>query len=425
VESQKTITLSEEAKEQIRKGTEEYRVLHNVAKALQSTEGTKKMLQEAMKAIVEYGELQVEYKAGIFLVDEENRVLNLFTWVGEFSDEFLESEKVVPYGECLCGRAAASGEMIISNNCFSDKRHDNIFEDMKAHGHYIVPLKSRNKLVGILFLYTDPDPPWFERSQEILLSMGSLIADAIEQRKAEEQIRTKNKELHELNDLKNKFLGIASHDLRNPLYLIRSFSEILIGESIGKVNEKQKRLLEKIFNSSEFMRALLENLLDISKIESGTIELEKTVQDINEITKKQMELFELLAEKKNTKLHLEMEKIPPFAFDKNAVIQAIGNYIGNAIKFSPENINIYISTEIEDNKLKFSVRDEGPGISQADQKLLFGEFQTLSAKPTGGEKSTGLGLAIVKKLIKLHGGEVGVSSELGAGSTFFFTLPLD
>ena len=423
--TQKSETLSEEAKEQIRKSTEEYRVLHDVAKALQSTEGTKKMLQKAMKAIVEYGELQVEYKAGIFLVDEENRVLNLFTWVGEFSDEFLESEKVVPYGECLCGRAAASGEMIISNNCFSDKRHDNIFDDMKAHGHYIVPLKSRNKLVGILFLYTDPDPPWFERSQEILLSMGSLIADAIEQRKAEEQIRTKNKELHELNDMKNKFLGIASHDLRNPLYLIRSFSEILIGESIGKVNEKQKGLLEKIFNSSEFMRALLENLLDISKIESGTIELEKTVQDINEITKKQMELFELLAEKKNTKLHLEMEKIPPFAFDKNAVIQAIGNYIGNAIKFSPENINIYISTEIEDNKLKFSVRDEGPGISQADQKLLFGEFQTLSAKPTGGEKSTGLGLAIVKKLIKLHGGEVGVSSELGAGSTFFLTLPLD
>jgi signal transduction histidine kinase len=417
--------LSNKAEEQIRKSNEEYKVLHNVAKSLQSTEGTKIMLQDAMKAIVEYGELQVEYKAGIFLVDEEKRVLNLFTWVGEFSDEFLESEKVVLYGECLCGRAAASGEMIISNNCFSDKRHDNVFDDMKAHGHYIVPLKSRNKLVGILFLYTDPDPPWFERSQEILLSMGSLIADAIEQRKAEEQIRTKNNELRELNELKNKFLGIASHDLRNPLYLIRSFSEILIGESIGKVNEKQKGLLEKIFNSSEFMRALLENLLDISKIESGTIELEKTVQDINEITKKQMELFELLAEKKNTKLHLEMKKIPPFAFDKNAVVQAIGNYIGNAIKFSPENINIYISTEIEDNKLNFSVRDEGPGISEEDQKLLFGEFQTLSAKPTGGEKSTGLGLAIVKKLIKLHGGEVGVSSKLGKGSTFFFTLPLD
>lgn len=425
MESKKNETISEEAKEQIRKSTEEYRVLHNVAKSLQSTEGTKKMLQEAIKAIVEYGELKVEYKAGIFLVDEEKRVLNLFTWVGNFSDEFLEAEKVVPYGECLCGRAAASGEMIISNNCFSDERHDRQFKNMTAHGHYIVPLKSRNKMVGILFLYTDPDPPWFERNQEILLSMGSLIADAIEQRRGEEQLRKKNKELHDLNELKNKFLGIASHDLRNPLYLIRSYSEILIDGSPGNINANQKNLLEKIFHSSDYMRALLENLLDISKIESGKIELDKTVQDFNVIIEKQAELFQLLALKKQIKLHLKMDEIPPFAFDKNAVIQAIGNFIGNAIKFSPAKTHIHISTENVENKVKFSVRDEGPGISKEDQKLLFGEFQTLSAKPTGGEKSTGLGLAIVKKLVNLHRGEVGVTSELGKGSTFFFTLPLD
>jgi signal transduction histidine kinase len=423
--SDKSEQLSPEAEEQIRKRTEEYRVLHNVAKSLQSTEGTLKMLQEAIKAIVEYGELKVEYKAGIFLADEEKQVLNLYTWIGDFSEEFLESEKVVPYGECLCGRAAASGEMIISNNCFSDKRHDNQFKDMTAHGHYIVPLKSREKLVGILFLYTDPDPPWFERNQEILLSMGSLIADAIEQRKGEEQIRIKNKELHDLNEMKNKFLGIASHDLRNPLFLIRSYSEILIDGSPGSINEKQKKLLQKIFNSSDFMKALLENLLDISKIESGNIELEKTVQDYNETTKNQMELFQLLAQKKQINLHLNLGELPPFAFDKNAVIQAIGNFIGNAIKFSPPDTNIFVSTENRENKARFSVRDEGPGISDEDQKLLFGEFQTLSAKPTGGEKSTGLGLAIVKKLVNLHGGEVGVTSELGKGSTFFFTLPLD
>ncbi len=423
--SDKSEQLSPEAEKQIRKRTEEYRVLHNVAKSLQSTEGTEKMLQEAIKAIVEYGELKVEYKAGIFLADEEKRVLNLYTWIGNFSNEFLESEKIVPYGECLCGRAAASGEMVISNNCFTDKRHDNQFKDMTAHGHYIVPLKSRNKLVGIMFLYTDPDPPWFERNQEILLSMGSLIADAIEQRKGEEQIRIKNKEMHDLNEQKNKFIGIASHDLRNPLFLIRSYSEILKDGSLGTVNEKQKKLLEKIFNSSDFMKALLENLLDISKIESGNIELDKTVQDFNETTRNQMELFELLAQKKQIKLHLKTGDLPPFAFDKNAVIQAIGNFIGNAIKFSPPDTNIYVSTESRENKACFSVRDEGPGISEEDQKLLFGEFQTLSAKPTGGEKSTGLGLAIVKKLVNLHGGEVGVSSELGKGSTFFFTLPLD
>ncbi|GJL77256.1 MAG: hypothetical protein NPINA01_02450 [Nitrospinaceae bacterium] len=407
----------------IKQRDEEYRVLHNVAKSLQSTDGMEAMLNEAIKAIVEYGELKVEYKAGIFLVDEEKRVLNLFTCIGEFTEEFLEREKVVSFGECLCGRAAASGEMMISNNCFSDDRHDRQFKGMTAHGHYIVPLKSRAKLVGILFLYTDPDPPWFERSQEILLSMGSLIADAIERQHAEEEIRRTNKKLIELNELKNKFLGIAAHDLRNPLYLIRSFSEILKDGSVGSVNEKQRDMLKKIFNSSDFMGALLNNLLDISKIESGKIELHKEVQDFNGLVNKQVELNRLIAQKKNIQLHFDPENIPPISFDTNAMVQVMGNFIGNAIKFSPPNTHIHVTTENLKNAIRFSVHDEGPGISKEDQQLLFGEFQTLSAKPTGGEKSTGLGLAIVKKLVLLHEGEVGVSSELGKGSTFYFTLP--
>ena len=410
---------------QIRQRDEEYRVLHNVAKSLQSTDGMETMLQEAIKAIVEYGELKVEYKAGIFLVDEEERVLNLFTVIGEFSDEFLEREQVVPYGECLCGRAAESGDMVISDNCFSDDRHDRQFKGMTAHGHYIVPLKSRTKLVGILFLYTDPDPPWFERNQEILLSMGSLIADAIERQHAEEEIRRNNKKLTELNELKNKFLGIAAHDLRNPLYLIRSFSEILRDGSVGSVNEKQRAMLGKIFNSSDFMGTLLNNLLDISKIESGKIELQKKVQDFNELVEKQVELNQLIAQKKNIDLHFDRENLPPLSFDDNAMVQVMGNFISNAIKFSPTDTHIHVTTENLKDEIRFSVHDEGPGISKEDQKLLFGEFQTLSAKPTGGEKSTGLGLAIVKKLVLLHKGQVGVSSEPGKGSTFYFTLPKD
>jgi len=101
----------------------------------------------------------------------------------------------------------------------------------------------------------------------------------------------------------------------------------------------------------------------------------------------------------------------------------MSNYIGNAIKFAPLESHIYITTKNLGERVQFSVKDEGPGISKEDQKLLFGEFQTLSAQPTGGEKSTGLGLAIVKKLVTLHGGDVGVISEIGQGATFIFTLP--
>ena len=420
----KSLNNIDTAEEEIRQRTEEYKVLHEVAKVLHNSQDLKKMLEDVLKVLTQFKELEVECKAGIFLADEDKLVLRLFSTIGKFSDEFMEAEKEIPYGNCLCGRAAVSGELIVSDSCFVDKRHENIFEDMTDHGHYIVPLKSQGKMIGVLFLYTDANPPWYVRSQEILLSIGGLIGDAIVSHKREEQILENNKQLKELNELKNKFLGIASHDLRNPLYLIRSFSEILKDESVGVVNPKQRELLGKIFNASNFMRSLLENLLDISKIESGKIELNKKVQDFNLIVKQQVELSQLLADKKEIIIEFNLGDVQPISFDESAMTQVIGNFIGNAIKFSPSKTKIIIATENLKRNIKFSVCDQGPGISEEDQKLLFKEFQTLSAKPTGGEKSTGLGLAITQKLIHLHGGQVGVESRLGEGSTFFFNLPL-
>ena len=253
---------------------------------------------------------------------------------------------------------------------------------------------------------------------------AAIERDLTDIKDAEEEIKKKNKQLQELNQTKNKFLGIASHDLRNPLYLIRSFSEVLKDGSVGDLNVKQKELLNKIFDSSNYMRSLLENLLDISKIESGKIDLNKKVQNLNALATTQLELNQLLANKKNIRLHLSPGNIPQVAFDENALVQVMGNFIGNAIKFSPPDTPIHVLTEKQGSHVKFSVKDEGPGLSDEDQKLLFGEFQTLSSKPTGGEKSTGLGLAIVKKIIILHGGEVGVESRVGEGSTFFFKLPI-
>ena len=276
-----------------------------------------------------------------------------------------------------------------------------------------------------MFLYTDENPPWYVRSQEILLSIGGLIADAIVSHQREEEIQRKNIELKELNVMKNKFLGIASHDLRNPIYMIKTFSEALKDGTVGEINEKQKELSEKIFNASNFMQGLLENLLDISKIESGNIEINKEIQDLNSTARQQVELCQLLADKKNIRLQFDPGSLKEIPYDTSAITQVMGNFIGNAVKFSPQDTTVLITTEKLDNSIRVSVHDEGPGLSKEDQQLLFKEFQTLTAKPTGGEKSTGLGLAICKKLIHLHKGQVGVSSELGKGSVFYFSLPLE
>ena len=417
-------TYLKEVELEVKRRTEEYKILHEITKILQNPYDLKTMLTNALTVLVGFEELEVEHKAGIFLVDPEKKVLNLFCTVGKFGDEFMEKEKVIPFGACLCGRAAVSGEFLTSNSCFSDHRHEHQFENMTGHGHYIVPLKSEDQTIGVLFLYTDENPPWYIRSQEILVSIGGLIAGAIVSQLREKEIKEKNAQLKELNELKNKFLGIASHDLRNPLYLIKTFSEVIKDGTLGGINEKQKEGVEKIFNASNFMQGLLENLLDISQIESGKIEINKETQDFNTCTNQQVEVARLLADKKNIEIHFDPGDLPLAPFDTRAISQVLGNFIGNAVKFSPPGSKILVTTEKLEDSVRLSVHDEGPGLSSEDQQLLFKEFQTLTARPTGGEKSTGLGLAICKKLIHLHKGQVGVKSELKKGSTFYFSIPL-
>ncbi len=414
-----------EVEQEIKRRTEEYKILHEITKISQNHNSLEVMLKSALTTLVGFQELEVEHKAGIFLADPDKKELNLFCTVGKFGKEFMEKEKTIPYGACLCGKAAISGEFLTSDSCFKDDRHEHTFENMTGHGHYIVPLKSEDQIIGVLFLYTDENPPWYIRSKEILVSIGGLIAGAIVAHKREKEIQEKNEQLNELNELKNKFLGIASHDLRNPLYMIKTFSEVLKDGTLGEVNEKQKEISEKIFNASNFMQGLLENLLDISQIESGKIDINKESQDINNSAKQQIELIQLLADKKNIQVYFDPGEIPNIPYDTRAISQVLGNFIGNAVKFSPPESKVLVTTEKLDGSIRLSVHDDGPGLSNEDQKLLFKEFQTLTARPTGGEKSTGLGLAICKKLIHLHDGQVGVSSQLGKGSTFYFSLPLD
>ena len=177
---------------------EEYRLLHEVADTLQSPGDTRTMLQQVMRILTGFSELNVESKAGVFLADNEKRVLRLYATFGDFTDEFLEKEREVPFGDCLCGRSAESGQLLMSDSCFNDDRHERRFEDMTPHGHYIIPLKSRARLVGVLFLYTQTHPTWYRFSQEVLLSIGGLIAAAIERQLNEEELDRYRKDLESI-----------------------------------------------------------------------------------------------------------------------------------------------------------------------------------------------------------------------------------
>ena len=265
--------------------TEEYRVLHNVAQILQSSGELIEILQKTMKALTEFEGLQVENKAGIFLADNKEKMLRLLTTYGNFSQEFLEKEKTVPFGDCLCGRAAASGHLLVSESCFTDSRHERIFSDMKPHGHYIVPLKSFNNLVGVLFLYTDIHPSWYQHSQEVLLSIGGLIANTIERKQIDEELDAHRNRLEEIVASRTRDLVQSKEQYRKLSSQIQQVREKEKSRIAREVHDRlgQELTVLKI-DTIQLGKKLPAGQADLkSRIESMTQTIDETIKSVQHI----------------------------------------------------------------------------------------------------------------------------------------------
>ncbi len=229
------------------------------------------------------------------------------------------------------------------------------------------------------------------------------------------------RQLHELNDLKNKFLGIAAHDLRNPLSAVRGMSELLL--EVEMDGAQRKEFYEAMYRASNEMLRLVNDLLDVSVIESGKLEMRLKKGSMAQLIRARMKLLAPAAEAKAIRLEPVIPDLSESMFDPDRLAQVVDNLLSNAIKFSPAGSVIRVTLAERSNAIALSVRDQGPGLSAEDREKLFGTFQKLSAQPTGGEKSTGLGLAIVKKIVDAHGGSIVVTSEPGTGAEFTVTLP--
>ncbi len=238
------------------------------------------------------------------------------------------------------------------------------------------------------------------------------------------EMSKKNAELARLNETKNRFLGMAAHDLRSPLSVIHSYSQYLKDKTKDLLPGKYNKFLETIYSTSQFMLSLIEDLLDVSKIESGKMELNSEPFDLINLASKNLELNQVLAEKKNIKLNLELntQQVKVHA-DKHKIEQVFNNLLSNAIKFSHPGSSVTVKIFTEEQQVYIHVQDKGKGIPQDKLENLFQPFHTQSIPGTEGEKGTGLGLAISKRIIEEHGGEIWVESEQNKGSTFKFYLP--
>jgi len=200
-------------------------------------------------------------------------------------------------------------------------------------------------------------------------------------------------------------------------------AQLLLKNKRYTPTEPQKKLIERILESAEFQLSLVSDLLDITRVETGNMKLELELSDINSLIKKSVESVEELIKNKGIKLTIhEFDELRLVKIDSLKILQVINNLLGNAIKFTGEGGTIDIKVIIEEGTLTFSITDTGLGIKEEELPNIFEKFNKYRKQGTMGEKGTGLGLSICKKLIELHKGEIGVKSEYGKGSTFFFKI---
>jgi signal transduction histidine kinase len=230
-------------------------------------------------------------------------------------------------------------------------------------------------------------------------------------------------QVRQLSDLKDQFVGMAAHDLRNPIALIQGFSTLMLA-SPDMAEADRTRYLGLINTVSRDMGTLLNDLLDISAIESGTLKLDTRAQRLDAVVAERLDLLGSLAANKTITIRRDLTAVDQVPIDEKRLAQVIDNLISNAIKYSHPGTEITVSVRAEDGHGCLAVADQGQGIPAEELDKVFGTFQRLSVRPTGDEKSHGLGLAIARKIVLAHGGRIGVESTVGEGSVFTVRLPL-
>jgi signal transduction histidine kinase len=255
-------------------------------------------------------------------------------------------------------------------------------------------------------------------------TFATQSALAIQNARLFRELADKSHELEVASQHKSEFLANMSHELRTPLNAIIGFSEVLSERLFGELNDKQDEYLRDIYASGQHLLSLINDILDLSKIEAGRMELEVADFDLPTAIDNALALVRERAGRRGIKLGREIDqRVGMIQGDERKVKQVLLNLLSNALKFTPESGRIDVRAAVNDGVLEISVADTGVGIAPEDQEAIFEEFRQVGTADRKVE-GTGLGLALSRKFVELHGGRIWVKSQLGAGATFTFTIPV-
>lgn len=338
-------------------------------------------------------------------------------------------------------QAKSLGAQAISDDLIEDSDVKRILNENKIK--IFMPLIVQKEVFGYLFLGEHKSRGYSRRDLTVLSSIANELSIAIQNSlsveeirelnatlqqsidEATDELRTKNRQLQRLDEVKDEFLSIASHQLRTPLTSIKGYVDMMLEGDFGDIPGKQREVLEDIFTSSERMVQLINDFLNVSRIQTGKFALERRPTDLEELIEKEIKLMSASLEQRNLKIDWQCDEMMPLLnVDTDKIRQVVVNMIDNAIYYSRPDTTIKVRLDKEPNNLVFTVIDTGIGVPKKEQANLFGKFFRASNARKRRPDGTGVGLYLAKKIVDTHGGEIIFESVEGEGSTFGFKLPL-
>ena len=325
----------------------------------------------------------------------------------------------------LAGRTAYEGRPVHIPDVLADPEYT-YAEGQRVAGYRSmlgVPLLRDGTSVGVVILVRKVARPFTEKQMKLVTTFADQAVIAIETVRLFDEIQEKSRQLAEASQHKSQFLANMSHELRTPLNAILGYTELLIDKVYDGTPEKMQDVLQRIDSNGRHLLGLINDVLDLSKIEAGQLTLALSDYALKNIVHTVFSALEPLAKGKQIAFKADVPPdLPPGYGDERRLTQVVLNLVGNAIKFTDVG-EVVVKAAKENGSLQVTVRDTGPGICESDRAKLFQEFQQADNAITRKKGGTGLGLAISKRIIELHGGKIWVESALGHGSTFSFTLP--
>ena len=416
---------------ELARSVEELKALGEVGQAVSSTLDIETVLSTIVGRAVQ---LSGTHGGVIYEYNEATQEFLLRASHG-METEVVEGLREAPIrlGEGAAGRAADIRAPVQVPNILDDQEYNirssrSVRPIMARLGYrslLSVPLLRELQIMGALSVWRRETGNFEPEVVNLLQTFATQSALAIQNARLFREIEDKGRELEAANRHKSEFLANMSHELRTPLNAIIGFSEVLLQHLFGELNEKQNEYVDDVLSSGRHLLSLINDILDLSKVEAGRMELERAKFDITIAIENALTLIRERATSHGISLNHEVDKrLGDFVGDERKFKQILLNLLSNAVKFTPEGGNIEVKAGLANGAVEISVTDTGVGIATEDQGTIFEEFRQVGNDYAQKREGTGLGLTLTKKFVEMHGGKIWVESEVGTGSTFTFTLPI-